>query len=83
MARSPFTPRALSARTRQATTRESSSTHTGPFTGATGTIEPTGQYVEIDMETVSWFRGGKIHRARESFDLAGLMKQLGVAQPKH
>ena len=34
-------------------------THTGPFAGATGTIEPTGQYVEIDMETVDWFRGAE------------------------
>jgi len=24
-----------------------------------------------------------VHRARESFDLAGLMAQLGIAQPKH
>ena len=58
-------------------------THTGPLSGSMGTIAPTGKHVELDMELVNWFRGGKVHRARESFDLAGLMDQLGVTQPKH
>jgi len=58
-------------------------THTGPLAGTMGTIAPTGRRVEVQMELVNWFRGGKIHRARESFDLAGLMDQLGVARPTH
>ena len=58
-------------------------THTGPLAGSMGTIAPTGKHVELEMELINWFRGGKVHRARESFDLAGLMDQLGVARPKH
>jgi predicted ester cyclase len=58
-------------------------THTGPLAGTMGTIAPTGRRVEVQMELVNWFRGGKVHQARESFDLAGLMDQLGVARPKH
>jgi predicted ester cyclase len=58
-------------------------THTGPFAGSMGTIAPTGKHVELEMELINWFRGGKVHRARESFDLAGLMDQLGVVRPKH
>jgi predicted ester cyclase len=58
-------------------------THTGPLSGSMGTIAATGKHVELEMELINWFRGGKVHRARESFDLAGLMDQLGVAQPKH
>jgi predicted ester cyclase len=58
-------------------------THTGPLAGSMGTIAPTGKRVELEMELINWFRAGKIHRARESFDLAGLMDQLGVARPKH
>jgi predicted ester cyclase len=58
-------------------------THTGPLAGTMGTIAPTGKHVELEMELINWFRGGKVHRARESFDLAGLMDQLGVARPKH
>lgn len=58
-------------------------THTGPLAGSMGTIAPTGKHVELEMELINWFRGGKVHRARESFDLAGLMAQLGIAQPKH
>jgi predicted ester cyclase len=56
-------------------------THTGPLAGTMGTIPPTGRRVELQMELVNWFRGGKVHRARESFDLAGLLDQLGVAHP--
>jgi predicted ester cyclase len=58
-------------------------THTGPLAGSMGTIAPTGKHVELEMELINWFRGGKVHRARESFDLAGLMDQLGVARPRH
>jgi predicted ester cyclase len=58
-------------------------THTGPLAGSMGTIAPTGKHVELEMELINWFRSGKVHRARESFDLAGLMDQLGVARPKH
>ena len=58
-------------------------THTGPLAGSMGTIAPTGKHVELEMELINWFRGGKVHRARESFDLACLMDQLGVARPRH
>ena len=58
-------------------------THTGPLAGSMGTIAPTGKHVELQMELINWFRGGKVHRARETFDLAGLMDQLGVGQPRH
>ncbi len=58
-------------------------THTGPLAGSMGTIAPTGKHVELEMELINWFRGGKVHRARESFDLAGLLDQLGVAPPRH
>ena len=58
-------------------------THTGTLAGSMGTIAPTGKHVEVKMELVNWFRGGKVHRARESFDLAGLLAQLGVVPPKH
>lgn len=58
-------------------------THTGPLAGSMGTIAPTGKHVELEMELINWFRGGKVHRARESFDLAGLMDQLGVTRAKH
>jgi predicted ester cyclase len=58
-------------------------THTGPLAGSMGTIAPTGKHVELEMQLINWFRGGKVHRARESFDLAGLMDQLGVARPSH
>jgi predicted ester cyclase len=58
-------------------------THTGPLLGSMGTIPATGKHVELEMELVNWFRGGKVHQARESFDLAGLLDQLGVRPPWH
>jgi predicted ester cyclase len=58
-------------------------THTGPLAGSMGTIAPTGKHVEVEMELINWFRGGKVHQARESYDLAGLMDQLGVTRSKH
>ena len=59
-------------------------THTGTLAGSSmGTIPATGKHVELEMELVNWFRGGKVHRARESFDLAGLMEQLGVGRHRH
>jgi predicted ester cyclase len=58
-------------------------THTGPLAGSMGSIPATGRHVELEMELVNWFRGDKVYRARESFDLAGLMDQLGVGRPRH
>ena len=58
-------------------------THTGPLAGSMGTIPATGKHVEIEMELVNWFRGGKVYRALESYDLVGLMDQLGVGRPRH
>ena len=58
-------------------------THPGPLSASMGTIAATGKHVELEVELVNWFRGGKVHRARESFDLAGLLDQLGVGRPWH
>jgi steroid delta-isomerase-like uncharacterized protein len=57
-------------------------THTGPLAGAMGTTPPTGKRVELNMAIVSWFRGGRVQRERDYFDLAGLMQQLGIAPTK-
>lgn len=57
-------------------------THTGALTTPMATIAPTGKPVELRVAIVSSFRSGLIQRERAYFDLAGLMQQLGVAQPK-
>jgi steroid delta-isomerase-like uncharacterized protein len=57
-------------------------THTGPLAGAMGTIAPTGKRAELNMAIVNWFRNGKVQHERSYFDLAGLMQQLGITQPK-
>ncbi len=58
------------------------STHTGTLTSPMGTIAPTGKPIELHIAVVSSFRNGLIQRERSYFDLAGLMRQIGVAQPK-
>lgn len=45
------------------------------------TARPSG--IEPASYCLNCFRGGNVHRARKSFDLAGLMDQLGVARPTH
>ena len=53
-------------------------THTGPLAGPQGEIPATGRPVEIRFCDVYEIRGGKIARQRTYFDLATLMRQLGL-----
>lgn len=55
-------------------------THTGPLASPMGSIAPTGKPIELHIAVVSSFRNGLIQRERSYFDLAGLMRQLGVTQ---
>ncbi|HET8569819.1 MAG TPA: ester cyclase [Candidatus Limnocylindria bacterium] len=57
-------------------------THTGTLASPMGPIPATGKPVELRIAIVSKFRSGLIQRERSYFDLAGLMQQLGLAQPK-
>jgi steroid delta-isomerase-like uncharacterized protein len=59
------------------------STHTGPLASAMGLIPATGKPIELRIALISKLRNGLIQRERAYFDLAGLMQQLGVAQPKN
>jgi steroid delta-isomerase-like uncharacterized protein len=56
-------------------------THSGAFTSPMGTIAPTGKPIELRLAIVSSFRNGLIQRERSYFDIAGLLAQLGIAQP--
>ncbi|MGH2451537.1 MAG: ester cyclase [Candidatus Limnocylindria bacterium] len=58
-------------------------THSGPLASAMGPVPATGKPVELRVAVVSKFRDGLIQRERAYFDLAGLMRQLGIAQPKN
>lgn len=51
---------------------------TGPLQSAAGTIEPTGRSVEQRFCSVNRIEGGKITESRLYFDLAGMMRQLGL-----
>jgi steroid delta-isomerase-like uncharacterized protein len=55
-------------------------THSGPLAGPTGTIPATGKKSEMQVAYVDQFRAGKIWRERAYFDLAGLMRQLGLTR---
>jgi steroid delta-isomerase-like uncharacterized protein len=57
-------------------------THSGLLASAMGPIPATGKPVELRVAVFSTFREGLIQRSRAYFDLAGLMRQLGVSQPK-
>lgn len=58
-------------------------THSGLLASAMGPIPATGKPVELRVAVISTFRNGLIQRERAYFDLAGLMRQLGIAQAKN
>ena len=58
-------------------------THSGPLSSPSATIAPTGKPIELHMAIASTFRDGLIQRERAYYDLASLMQQLGVSQPRH
>ncbi len=58
-------------------------THSGPFASAMGPIPATGKPIEPRLAVISTLRNGLIQRERAYFDLAGLMRKLGIAQPKN
>jgi steroid delta-isomerase-like uncharacterized protein len=53
-------------------------TQTGPLTGPMGTIPPTGRHGELALCDVLEIEQGKVRRARSYFDVATLMRQLGI-----
>ena len=55
--------------------------HTGPMTTPTGTIAPSGRSISLPSAFVMTFKGGKIKEARQYFDMADLLRQVG-AMPK-
>ncbi|HEY0969802.1 MAG TPA: ester cyclase [Gemmatimonadales bacterium] len=52
--------------------------HSGPLNTPQGTIQPTGKDVELALCDVLSVRDGRITGGRTYFDLASLMRQLGV-----
>jgi steroid delta-isomerase-like uncharacterized protein len=52
--------------------------HTGPLKTSEGEIPPTGREMELQFCTVSQIRDGKIVKARDYYDLATIMQQLGL-----
>jgi steroid delta-isomerase-like uncharacterized protein len=53
-------------------------THTGPFLTPAGEIPPTGRQVELQMVEIYQMRGGKIARLRAYYDVATMLRQLGL-----
>lgn len=53
-------------------------THTGPLTGAAGTIPATGKHVEVRFCEVFKMRNGKVAEQHLYYDVLGLLSQLGV-----
>ena len=54
-------------------------THTGPLETPAGTIEPTGKPIEIRACVVCELEGDKTRVQRHYFDMATLLRQIGVA----
>jgi steroid delta-isomerase-like uncharacterized protein len=52
--------------------------HAGPLHGPAGVIPPTGRSVEISFCEVMTMQDGKIVRAQLYFDLATMLRQLGL-----
>ena len=57
-------------------------THEGLLTGMTDRVPPTGRQMEMPFCEVLQIRDGKILNARLYFDLATLMRQLGLSHPE-
>ena len=55
-------------------------THSGPLEGPTGTIAATGKRIEIRSCVVVELAGDKMKVERQYFDMATLLRQIGVAQ---
>jgi steroid delta-isomerase-like uncharacterized protein len=53
-------------------------THTGPFVGPTGTIQPTSKKVELVVCEFLKLKNGKIAESHTYFDSAALLRQLGI-----
>jgi len=53
-------------------------TQTGPLNTPQGTIQPTGRDVELPLCDVLTVRGGKVTDGRTYYDVATLMRQLGM-----
>ncbi|HEX5438993.1 MAG TPA: ester cyclase [Gemmatimonadaceae bacterium] len=53
-------------------------THTGPLTSPMGTIPATNRRVEIHFCEVDTIRGGRIASSNSYFDVATMLRQLGV-----
>lgn len=51
---------------------------TGPLVGETGTIPPTGRRVELHFCYSYDIADGKIRRVREYYDMATMLRQLGM-----
>ena len=56
-------------------------THTAPLTTPMGEIPATNRRVEHPFCDVYSLRGGRVRSQHAYFDVAGLMRQLGVAPP--
>jgi steroid delta-isomerase-like uncharacterized protein len=55
-------------------------THTGPLESPTGTIAATGKSIEVRACTVCELDGEKTKLQRQYFDMATLLRQIGVAK---
>jgi predicted ester cyclase len=53
-------------------------THTGPLAGPTGELPPTGRRFELRSAELYELRGGKVARVRAYYDVATLLRQLGL-----
>ena len=53
-------------------------THTGPLSGPSGTIAPTGKEQTTRAGWVLDFEGDRVKRSRHYFDMLSFMQQLGV-----
>ena len=56
-------------------------TQQGPFRTPDGEFSPTGRKMQLKCCDVIEIRNGKIQSGRSYYDLASLMKQLGLAAP--
>ena len=63
---------------RVATEHVGRGTHTGPMTGPSGEIPPTGRSFVLPVAEFMELRGGKLSRLRAYYDGASLMRQLGL-----
>lgn len=52
--------------------------HTGPLVTPEGEIPPTGRNVELRFCSVAQVRDGKFVKARDYYDIATIMQQLGL-----